>query len=452
MSCCTAGGSALMTNSLRYLGLAALCALWAAPLAAQTASTTSTTTSAQATSAQAATSPSSDESTRSATTTFFGDTGLWFVPTGEVLGHGKWSVSGYRRGTNYIQGFSNVGDIAGTFAVGIKDRAEIFGSFLVDTRVDRDLRPLFTGNTDVGRHYRSQPAGAPVLDRRQRRRPVLGAKFNLWSEFRQNPAALAVRGMVKVPTGDTDAGVSTGKTDFSVDFIGSKEASKRLEVPGYAGYEFRGQPDGFDTPSGAFRWGIGAGFPSRNPPCAGRSNCRLGAATTMSRRPPPAGGRRRRQSVAGELGHPEHHAGERRAHLAASLGLLPGRGLAWNVPMKDRATDFLTDDPGGTRATSTTGRSASATIRACASTCRRPRRRRRRRPAPRPRRAEPRRREGAVRSVPGGSGPELDGDRRCQRLDRRPVTYRWTAPSGTLASRRNGRRCGPRRSRKAACR
>src|SRR5678815_4292351 len=62
---------------------------------------------------------------RPATTTFFGDTGLWFVPTAEVLAHGKWSVSGYRRGTNYIQGFSNVGDIAGTFAVGIKNRAEI---------------------------------------------------------------------------------------------------------------------------------------------------------------------------------------------------------------------------------------------------------------------------------------------------------------------------------------
>ena len=81
--------------------------------------------------------------TRPATTTFFGDTGLWFVPTAEVLPHGKWSVSGYRRGTNYIQGFTNVGDFAGTFGVGIKDQREIFGSFLFDTRIDRDLRPLF---------------------------------------------------------------------------------------------------------------------------------------------------------------------------------------------------------------------------------------------------------------------------------------------------------------------
>src|SRR5947207_5718178 len=91
-------------------------------------------------------SSSSDPSTRPATTTFYGDTGLWFVPTAEILPHGKWSVSGYRRGTNWVQGYSNVGDFAGTFGIGIKDRAEIFGSFLFDTRIDRDVRPLFIPN------------------------------------------------------------------------------------------------------------------------------------------------------------------------------------------------------------------------------------------------------------------------------------------------------------------
>ena len=72
------------------------------------------------------------------------------MPTAEVLPNGKWSASGYRRGTNFIQGFANVGDFAGTFGVGIKDRAEIFGSFLVDTRVERDLRPIFINDTKVG--------------------------------------------------------------------------------------------------------------------------------------------------------------------------------------------------------------------------------------------------------------------------------------------------------------
>src|SRR5213596_508744 len=81
--------------------------------------------------------------TRPATTSFFGDTGLWYVPTAEVLANGKWSASVYRRGTNWIQGYTNVADFAGTFGVGIKDRVELFGSLLVDTRIDRDVRPVF---------------------------------------------------------------------------------------------------------------------------------------------------------------------------------------------------------------------------------------------------------------------------------------------------------------------
>ena len=51
----------------------------------------------------------------------------------------------------------------------------------------------------------------------------VGAKVNFWSEVNQKPVALAVRGIVKLPTGDDEAGVSTGKTDFAVDFIASKK-------------------------------------------------------------------------------------------------------------------------------------------------------------------------------------------------------------------------------------
>jgi len=210
-------------------------------------------------------SSSAEPQTRPATTTFLGDTGLWFVPTAEVLAHGKWSVSGYRRGTNYIQGFTNVGDFAGTFAVGIKDRVEVFGSFLFDTRIDRDLRPLL----------RTDPAVGGVIDRYPRVNQgwtgdnvgdlYLGAKINLTSEYRQKPISLAVRGIVKAPTGKEDVGTSTGKADFLVDFIASKEVRRMVELSGYGGYEFRGQPDGFDAPSGAFRWGGGASFPSRSP-------------------------------------------------------------------------------------------------------------------------------------------------------------------------------------------
>src|SRR4029077_15585153 len=123
-----------MPSSIRTIGFAALYALWAVAAGAQAPAARSSQPSSPST-------PASD--TRPATTTFFGDTGLWYVPTAEVLPAGKWSASGYRRDTTHTRGFSNVGVFAGTFPYGLKDRAEVFGSFLFDTRIDRDLRPLF---------------------------------------------------------------------------------------------------------------------------------------------------------------------------------------------------------------------------------------------------------------------------------------------------------------------
>lgn len=246
-------------------------ALWALALLAvgANASAQSGSSGTSTASSQPGATPSSSAvsaETRPATTTFFGDTGLWYVPTAEVLAHGKWSVGGYRRGTNYVQGFTNVGDFAGTFGVGIGNRAEVFASFLFDTRVDRDLRPIFNA---------TDPRVGGILDRYPRVNSgwsgdnvgdlYVGAKINLLSEYQQKPVALAIRPMVKLPTGKASAGVSTGKADFLVDFIASKEAAKLVDLSGYAGYEFRGQPDNYDAPSGAFRWGGGAAFPSRSP-------------------------------------------------------------------------------------------------------------------------------------------------------------------------------------------
>jgi len=239
-------------------------ALAASARAQSGSSGTSTGQSSNTTQTQSSSTATAEE-TRPATTTFYGDTGLWYVPTAEILANKKWSTSAYRRGTNWIQGYTNVADFAGTFGFGIKDRAEIFGSFLVDTRIDRDSYPLFVPDSSFGGIIDRYPrvnqhwTGDNIGDF------YLGAKVNFLSEYRQNPFALAVRGIVKAPTGKKDVGVSTGKPDFLVDLIASKEAAKLVEVAGYGGYEFRGKPDGFDTPGGAFRWGTGVGFPTRSP-------------------------------------------------------------------------------------------------------------------------------------------------------------------------------------------
>ncbi|MCH2672827.1 MAG: hypothetical protein MK011_11225, partial [Dehalococcoidia bacterium] len=91
------------------------------------------------------------EETRPSGTTFLGDTGLWFVPTAEVLDNGSVSAAGHVSTFNYEQGFSAVQSVAGSFAVGVGERAEVFGSVGVLTRIDRDLSPLFqSGQANVG--------------------------------------------------------------------------------------------------------------------------------------------------------------------------------------------------------------------------------------------------------------------------------------------------------------
>ena len=204
-----------------------------------------------------------EETVRPATTSVYGDTGLWFVPTGEVLRNGTWSASGYRVNWDVRQGFTDISHFEGTFAFGVADRAEIFGAVRFITRIDRDTRPIFGFGGDryggVDNNYpfvREGWIGDDFGD------TFLGAKVNLLSESRQHPVAVALRGMLKVPTG-SDGGAGTGKMDAQIDFIVSKEIASTAEVSGSVGYRHRGDPDEYDLSSG-IPFGIGAQFPTRS--------------------------------------------------------------------------------------------------------------------------------------------------------------------------------------------
>jgi outer membrane protein OmpA-like peptidoglycan-associated protein len=201
--------------------------------------------------------------TRPGTTTFMGDTGLWFVPTGDVLPAGRWSVSGYRVNFDFTEGFTDVSNWPITIGYGLGDRAELFGAWSVVRRIDRDVRPVFTSNPTSGGLVNDYPFVNDGWSGNQVGDLWLGAKINLTSQWRQQPAAFALRGMVKVPIAtDEDEGVGTGKVDFAVDAILSKELNERVELSGYAGMMFRGQPDDVELSNG-FRWGVGVGFPTR---------------------------------------------------------------------------------------------------------------------------------------------------------------------------------------------
>ncbi len=208
--------------------------------------------------------PTLPSETRPATTTPMGDTGLWFVPTAEILPAKRWSASAYRVNFDYQQGFTDVSNWPVTFGYGLKDRVELFGSWTLVRRIDRDVRPIFRPtNTHVGGLINDYPwvnggwSGSDLGDL------WLGGKVNFMSEWQQKPMALAVRAMFKLPTANDDpGGVGSGNVDFLFDFIGSKEINQKVELSGYAGYIVRGDPADLALSDG-FRWGFGAGFPTR---------------------------------------------------------------------------------------------------------------------------------------------------------------------------------------------
>jgi outer membrane protein OmpA-like peptidoglycan-associated protein len=212
---------------------------------------------------QAGTAPAPAVETRPATTTTAGDTGLWFVPTGEILPARKWSFSLYRVNVDYEQGFTDVSRFPVTLGIGVAGRVELFGSFTPVTRIDRDLRPLFNpllgtfgGVVNEFPFVNDGWSGNQIGD------IWLGAKINLTSQHRQHAAAVALRGMAKLPTASEDDGAGTGKADFAFDAIVSQELNQRAEVSAFAGMIVRGDPDAYDLLNG-IRWGIGAGFPTR---------------------------------------------------------------------------------------------------------------------------------------------------------------------------------------------
>jgi outer membrane protein OmpA-like peptidoglycan-associated protein len=202
--------------------------------------------------------------TRPATTTFMGDTGLWFVPTGEVLPARKWSFSLYRVNFDYNQGFTDVSNFPITFGVGLGDRAELFGAWSVVRRIDRDVRPIFIPTEpEAGGIVNEYPFAREGWSGNQLGDLWIGAKVNLMSQWRGNPGAFALRGMIKIPTAkDDDEGVGTGKPDFGLDAIVSREVNERVEVSGFGGIIFRANPDDVGLSNG-FRYGFGVGLPSR---------------------------------------------------------------------------------------------------------------------------------------------------------------------------------------------
>ena len=203
-----------------------------------------------------------DTTPRPATPTFYGDTGLWFVPTAETMPNGRFSFSVFRANFDRRQGLTDVNQIGFTAAVGLGDRAELFGSWRT-VRLDRDVRPVFIPSEaefgGVSQEYPylrrgwSKTLGGPV---------IIGGKYSLISQSRGDAMSVAPRVMVKFPSGSTWA--STNDWDYHFDLVTSREFGNTVELSGIAGAVIRGDSDEFRVSDGV-TWGLGTQFPTRSP-------------------------------------------------------------------------------------------------------------------------------------------------------------------------------------------
>ena len=157
-----------------------------------------------------------------------GDTGLWFVSSAEVLPAGAMAAGLARTDDARNQGTAEVTSVSASLARGFADQVEVFGAWQMTTWVD-DVR----GRGDV----------------------LAGAKVAVLSQRTGAPFALAVRGVLKLPTGNADRGISSGRTDLLAELVASRRLG-RAEISGSGGLVRRGDsadrrwPDGLRSGAG----------------------------------------------------------------------------------------------------------------------------------------------------------------------------------------------------------
>ena len=175
-------------------------------------------------------------------------------------------MSAYRVNFDYDQGFTDVSNWPVTFGFGSADRAEIFGAWTLVRRIDRDVRPIFVPSQPrAGGLVNDYPFVRQGWSDNQLGDLWLGGKVNLTVAVAA--AAGGVRAARHGQAADrrrttTRASARARRTSRSTRIV-SKEINQRVELSGYGGVHLcAATRTGVDLTNG-FRWGFGAGFPSR---------------------------------------------------------------------------------------------------------------------------------------------------------------------------------------------
>jgi outer membrane protein OmpA-like peptidoglycan-associated protein len=218
---------------------------------------------------------------------------------------------------------------------------ELFGSVRTVTRIDRDLRPIFSSDPTVGGLAPAYPLVSQGWSGNVMGDTLVGAKLNLLSQGDRRAAAVALRGSVLLPTGDSARGASSGMATGYVDLLTSTNTASGVELAGFAGLALR--PDTLSTTqSNGLRYGVGAAYPSTRPLRLsaevtgevpfGKTVTAFAPFTATDGSLVPAT-TKIRPSTTGTLG----------ATWQSSRGVFIGAGATINLPTADR-TAYRTDD------------------------------------------------------------------------------------------------------------
>ena len=181
--------------------------------------------------------------------TVTGDSGLLKIFTARTVEKGKGSIGWFYDNRDRETGDYDTNDHGIVFGWGATERLEVVGSFVAIRQPDFDHPPETPNEAPIFNPLIEEGVGDFQI----------GLKYRFVDEAAARPG-VAIRGFVKVPTGDEDEGRGSGKVDGGVDLALSKR-SNAIGFAGNVGFRINGEPDAYEL-ANEFRYGVGFNFPS----------------------------------------------------------------------------------------------------------------------------------------------------------------------------------------------
>lgn len=187
-----------------------------------------------------------------------GETGIIATLVADTLPQGEWAFGiSYHNWDRELTDF-DVNQYALSLAFGILDNLEISASMIAFEQISFTNQP--SAAIFPPRVLTSYPFPISTIEEGIGAL-YIGAKYSFLQDNGDTPG-IAIRGFVKMPTGDEEEGFGSGATDFGGDLIISKHVGDSLLLTANLGITVLGTPDAYDDYSfgNDIRWGFGAKY------------------------------------------------------------------------------------------------------------------------------------------------------------------------------------------------